>query len=120
MNANADYEWVDKNFQPVERLSSPEFTSDWGLPILTKAATEQLPTLTLELKDEKENDVLYRFSSYIRSDGFNGIRNEVAHHQTINKFELTDAFSLTNSTTPTDKGFFLRPNIDIHKTFTAF
>lgn len=117
LNANADYEWVDKNFQPVERLRTPEFTRDWGLPILTEAATEQLPTLTLELKDDKENDILYRFSSYIRSDGFTGIRNEVAHHQTINKIELTDAFSLTNSKTPGDKGFFLRPNIDVHKTF---
>ncbi len=119
LTANADYEWVDKNFQPVERLRTPEFTRDWGLPILTAAATEQLPTLILELKDEKENDILYRFSSYIRSDGFTGIRNEVAHHQTINKFELTDAFSLTNSTTPIDKGFFLRPNIDVHKTFSG-
>jgi hypothetical protein len=120
LNTTADYEWVNKNFQPVERLRTPEFTRDWGLPILTTAATEQLPTLTLELKDEKENDVLYRFSSYIRSDGFTGVRNEIAHHQTINKFELTDAFSLTNSSTPTDKGFFLRPNIDLHKTFTSF
>ena len=119
LNTTADYEWVDKNFQPVERLRTPEFTRDWGLPILTEAATEQLPTLTVELKDEKENDLLYRFSSYIRSDGFTGLRNEILHHQTINKFELTDAFSLTNSTTPTDKGFFLRPNIDLHKTFAS-
>jgi len=120
LNTIADYEWVDKNFQPVERLRDPEFTRDWGLPILTEAATEQLPTLTLELKDDKENDVLYRFSSYIRSDGFTGIRNEIAHHQFIKKFELTDAISLTNSTTPADKGFFLRPNIDLHKTFSSF
>ncbi|MEP6682186.1 MAG: hypothetical protein ABJA35_02960, partial [Parafilimonas sp.] len=119
LNTIADYEWVDKNFEPVERLRDPEFTRDWGLPILTEAATEQLPTISFELKDEKENDVLYRFSSYIRSDGFTGIRNEILHHQTINKFELTDAFSLTNSTTPTDKGFFLRPNIDLHKTFSS-
>ncbi len=117
LNTIADYEWVDKNFQPVERLRDPEFTRDWGLPILTQAATEQLPTLSVELKDDKQNDLLYRFSSYIRSDGFTGIRNEILHHQTINKFELTDAFSLTNSKTPTDKGFFLRPNIDLHKTF---
>jgi hypothetical protein len=74
----------------------------------------------MELKDDKNNDVLYRFSSYIRSDGFKGIRNEVLHHQIIKGFELTDAFSLTNSTTPTDKGFFLRPNIDLHKTFSSF
>lgn len=120
LNTIADYEWVDKNFQPVERLRDPEFTRDWGLPILTEAATEQLPTVSFELKDDKENDVMYRFSSYIRSDGFTGIRNEILHHQTIDKFELTDAFSLTNSTTPNDKGFFLRPNIDLHKTFSSF
>jgi hypothetical protein len=119
LNANADYEWVNKNFQPVERLRPVEFTRDWGLPLLTQPATEQLPSLTLELKDEKENDVLYRFSSYIRSDGFTGIRNEILHHQTIKGFELTDAFSLTNSTTPNDKGFYLRPNIDVHKTFAT-
>ena len=35
----------------------------------------------------------------------------------IDKFELTDGISLTNSSTPSDKGFFLRPNIDLHKTF---
>jgi hypothetical protein len=119
LNTIADYEWVDKNFQPVERLRDPEFTRDWGLPILTNAATEQLPTISFELKDDKENDALYRFSSYIRSDGFTGIRNEIANHQFINKFEVTDAISLTNSTTPTDKGFFLRPNIDLHKTFAS-
>ncbi len=119
LNTNADYEWVDKNFQPVERLRSPEFTRDWGLPILTEAATEQLPSVTLELKDDKANDLLYRFSSYIRSDNFTGIRNEISNHQTISNFELTDGISLTNSATPTDKGFFLRPNIDIHKTFTS-
>lgn len=119
LNTNADYEWVDKNFQPVERLRSPEFTRDWGLPILTEAATEKLPSLTLELKDDKENDVVYKFSSYIRSDNFTGIRNEIHHHQTINKIEFTDGISLTNSSTPFDKGFFLRPNLDVHKTFAA-
>jgi hypothetical protein len=118
LNTNADYEWVDKNFQPVERLRAPEFTRDWGLPIITEAATEQLPSLTLELKDDQSNDLLYRFSSYIRSDGFTGIRNEIYNHQTVDKFDLTDGISLTNSTTPNDKGFFLRPNIDLHKTFT--
>jgi hypothetical protein len=119
LNTIADYEWVGKNFQPVERLRDPEFTRDWGLPILTEAATEQLPTLSFELKDDKENDALYRFSSYIRSDGFTGIRNEIANHQFIKKYELTDAISLTNSTTPIGKGFFLRPNIDLHKTFSS-
>ncbi|HYK45773.1 MAG TPA: hypothetical protein VEV83_11425 [Parafilimonas sp.] len=120
LTANADYEWVDKNFQPVERLRPVEFTRDWGLPLLTQAATEHLPSFTLDLKDDKNNDVLYRFSSYIRSDDFTGIRNEILHHQILKGFELTDAFSLTNSTTPADKGFFLRPNVDLHKTFSAF
>ena len=73
------------------KVGPVEFTRDWGLPLLTQAATEHLPSFTIELKDEKENDVLYRFSSYIRSDGFTGIRNEVLHHQTIKGLEITNA-----------------------------
>ncbi|MEP6513298.1 MAG: hypothetical protein ABJA79_05485, partial [Parafilimonas sp.] len=119
LNTIAGYEWVDKNFQPVERLRPVEFARDWGLPLLLQPATELLPSLTLHLSDEKNNNMLYRFSSYIRSDGFKGIRNEIYHQHVLNGFNINDAFSLTNSTTPTDKGFYLRPTIDVNKTFSS-
>ncbi len=118
--ANAGYEWVDKNFQPVERLRPVEFARDWGLPLIPNAATEQLPSFSLQLNDEKNNSVQYQFAGYIRSDHFKGIRNIISHAQNFKGWQLTDVFNITNSTTPFDKGFYLRPTIDINKTFSSF
>lgn len=116
----AGYEWVNKNFRPVERLRAVEFARDWGLPILPNAATEQLPSVSFNLKDEKNNNVLYRYTAYIRDDGFKGNRNEIIHQQNINGFVLNNVFSYTSSKTPADKGFYLRPVINISKMISSF
>lgn len=113
---NANYEWVDKNFRPVERLRAVEFTRDWGLPIITNYATEQLPSLSLQLNDDRNNSVLYNFSAYLRSDGYKGYRNIVTHQYDNKGWHLYDVFNITNINQPLDKGFYLRPTIDVSKT----
>ena len=113
---NASYEWVDKNFRPVERLRSVEFTRDWGLPIITNYATEQLPSFTLQLNDDKNNSVQYNVSSYLRSDGYKGYRNIITHNYDAKGWHLYDVFNITNLSLPLDKGFYLRPTIDVSKT----
>lgn len=120
LNINSTYEWVDKNFRPVERLRAVEFSRDWGLPVLTMAATEKLPSLSLLLSDERNNSLQYRFTSYLRSDGFKGLRNELIQNQIIGGIIMNNAFSLTQSTTPLDKGFYLRPTINLSKTLADF
>ncbi len=112
----AGYEWVDKNFRPVERLRAVEFTRDWGLPIVTNYATEQLPTVNLQLNDDKNNTIQYNFSSYLRSDGYKGYRNIITQSQNIKGFQVNDVFNLTNINLPQDKGFYLRPSVDVSKT----
>ncbi len=114
----AGYEYTDKNFQPIETLRPVEFGRDWGLNYILTPATEQLPSLHLKLSDEKENSIAYDFTSYLRSDGFTGVRNVTTHQQTFKGWHLTDIFNLTNSSTQTDKGYYLRPTIDLNKTFT--
>ena len=109
MNTVAGYEWVDKNFQPVERLSPVEFSRDWGLPLLLTPATEQLPSFSIRIEDDKGNNAQYKFDSYIRSDGFKGIRNVVNYTQNVNGWNFNGIFNLTNSNTPTDKGYYFRP-----------
>ncbi|MGN6617705.1 MAG: hypothetical protein ACTHJ5_11075 [Ilyomonas sp.] len=118
--SSAGYEWLDKNFQPVERLRAVEFSRDWGLPLLTTPATEQLPYLSLQLNDEKNNNLQYQFSSYLRSDGYKGYRNILQHEQTFGSLRVSDIFNITNINTPFDKGYYLRPTIDINKTFASF
>jgi len=120
LDEGAGYEYVNQNFQPVELLRSVEFGRDWGLPIILTPATEQLPYLHLKLSDDKNNSIAYDFSSYLRSDGFTGIRNITTHTQNFGGWHLTDIFNLTNSSTPDDKGYYLRPSVDLNKTFASF
>ncbi len=119
VNAVAGYEYVNQRFQPVERLRSVEFARDWGLPLLLTAANEQLPSFGIIVSDTKGNNVQYKFDSYIRSDGFKGTRNIISNMQDIKGLHINSAFNLTNSSTVFDKGFYLRPTVDINKTFTS-
>ena len=120
LTGNAGYEWVDKNFQPVERLRPVEFLRDWGLDLITTPATEQLPSVSVQLTDDKNNTVQYQFSSYIRSDGYKGVRNIINHNHDIKGWQLHDVFNITNITMPLDKGFYLRPSIDVNKALYSF
>lgn len=119
--SNFSYEYVDSRFQPLERLRSVEFLRDWGLPL--QAVTpdnETLYSAGFQLSDKKRNMVKYEISGYDRGSNFTGIRNTITHAQDFWGWRLTDQVSLTNGNTPTDKGYFLRPTIDLSKTFKRF
>lgn len=116
LTGNGTYEWVDKNFRPVERLRAVEFTRDWGLPIITGYATEQLPSVNLLLADDKGQSVQYNISGYLRSDGYKGYRNIITHSLESKGWRLYNIFNLTTISLPFDKGYYLRPTIDISKT----
>jgi len=118
--AIAGYEFTNKNFQPVETLRPVEFGRDWGLNYILTPANEQLTSLHLKLNDEKNNSIAYDFTSYLRSDGFTGIRNVTTHTQNFDGWHLTDILNLTNSSTSADKGYYFRPTIDLNKTFASF
>lgn len=120
LNSMAGYEWVDQKFRPVERLRAVEFTRDWGLPLLVNYANEKLPSFSMQLKDEKGNYAQYIFASYIRSDGFKGTRHIVNHVHDIKGWRFNNVFNITNSNTPFDKGYYLRPTIDVSKTLQSF
>ncbi|MCW3106105.1 MAG: hypothetical protein JWQ09_611, partial [Segetibacter sp.] len=115
LKANGGYELTDKNFHPVERLRTVEFYRDWGLDYQPLPATEQLPFANIELSDSTNNSFKYQSSAYIRSDGYKGLRQLSVHDQKIKGWQIRDVFNLTNISSVQNKGFFLRPSVDISK-----
>lgn len=118
LKAVGGYEVTDKNFRTVERLRTVEFYRDWGLEFQPDAATEQLPFADFELSDTTGNSLRYQSSAYLRSDGYKGIRQFVTNNQKIKGWQLRNIFNLTNFNASNNKGFFLRPSVDISKVFS--
>src|SRR5690606_32171500 len=65
-----DYEYVQQKFEPVERLRAVEFTRDWGLPLITTKATENIIKASAALKSANSNYLQYNFTNYHRADGY--------------------------------------------------
>ncbi len=115
---NAAYEQNDKQFKPVERLRNVEFYRDWGLPYIVPSAVERLPSLSLRLTDTLNNVLGYKFESYNRSDNFNGYRHWIDYNQVVAGWQLMSYVNLSSSKYQNTKGSFLKPKIDLQKTFT--
>ena len=114
---DAGFEYAGARFKPLERLRNIEFLRDWGLPYTAAAADETLLTAAAQLADEKRNSVRYQVTNYRRNNDFNGIRNSIVQVQTIGGWQFNNQFNLSTTNSSTEKGFFLRPAIDISRQF---
>ncbi len=119
-NLQAGYEYVNSNFKPLEVLRTSEFSRDWGLNVLTAPTTEQLPTFGVQLKDEKNNIAEYNFKAYIRGDGYKGTMQQLKLLKALKSWQLQSFLQYTSNSTPTLKGDYIKPSIDIQRTFKAF
>ncbi|HET9430691.1 MAG TPA: hypothetical protein VFO70_05920 [Chitinophagaceae bacterium] len=112
-----DYEFVQDKFKPLERLRNVEFSRDWGLPIITSPATENIFRASAGIRNNKNHVLSYQFINYHRSDNYNGFQNTLRHIAGWKGWQFNNEFVVTNFNTSTDKGVFLRPVLDISKEF---
>jgi hypothetical protein len=109
------YECVDSRFKPLEDLHGVEFARDWGLELTPAVATGHLPYASIEIRDDKNNFLLYNVSGYLRSDNYKGMKQSAQYNQKNKGWQYKANFNLTNNSTPCTKGFFLRPSVEISK-----
>ena len=116
--AIANLEHTDMQFQPIERLRNVEFSRDWGLPLTYIPASETILSLKTTLKD-KFQSVQNTISSYTRSNHFAAYRNDIEHSVDVNHWIIRNQVSITKLNDLSQNGYFLRPIIDINKSFIA-
>lgn len=115
LTTNLGYEYVQKNFTPLEPLRSLEFTRDWGLTLSVNPADEKIYNASFLLSDKKLNSIKYQIDRYERGDGFIGMRNTITQRQAIGKWNIADQVSLTTSDSNSFSGYYLRPSVDISR-----
>jgi hypothetical protein len=114
---DAGYEYVEAKFRPLERLRNVEFTRDWGLPFIVQPADEHIYTGAVQLADAKQNSLRYQLMGYIRGDDFTGIRNILQHRHQVKGWNFNNTFNISNTSSRTDKGYFLRPAVNVSRVF---
>ncbi len=117
LQSTAGYEYVGKRFKPLERLRTVEFLRDWGLTYDVPAADERLPTASVKIADAKNNSLAYAYTGYLRSDNYKGNRHVLEHFSNWKGFQLHDIVRYTNIQSNQASGYFLRPFVELNKTF---
>lgn len=108
-------EQIGENFRPIERLRNVEFNRDWGLAYDAAPATENLVTVGAQLKDKSGHSLRYAFSSFQRSNNYQGFRNALLHTGQVKEWRFNNQFVYTSINEATQSGFFLRPILDVSR-----
>lgn len=117
LTSNLDYEYVQKKFNPLERLRNVEFTRDWGLQLqaLPVAVDENIIKAGLGLRNKKDHAVSYQLIRYGRSDNYKGLQHQVKHSVDWKGWRFNNQLVVTGFDYDLNKGNFLRPTIDLSK-----
>jgi hypothetical protein len=115
LKTELQYEHVQSEFRPIERLRNVEFNRDWGLAFNATPADENLFSASFGLIDKANHTVKYIFSGYVRSDNYRGFRNSIVHQGAMRGWKFNNLFNYTTINDAKQSGFFMRPVIDINK-----
>ncbi|MEO6720254.1 MAG: hypothetical protein ABIN67_07795 [Ferruginibacter sp.] len=120
LETTAGYEFVQARFRPLERLRNVEFNRDWSLPYDIPRADEHLSNAGFKVNDKAGNRFKYDVINYNRSDKFNGFRHQLDFYFASKGWKFSNLLSITTNSTPLQNGTYLRPTIDVSKTFAKF
>ena len=116
-----NYEYVQKNFTPIERYRPVEFTRDWNVTS-TDTADENIATFQTGLSNKKYGNVTYELGSYTKGDLYNGLHNQLNTNLTWDKFHLltSGSYLTTDDQQSQSKTQYYKHMEDLSKTFGRF
>ena len=120
LQTQVGYEYVQERFRPLERLRNVEFNRDWSLEFNSPAADERISNAAVALQDIAGNRIKYEIINYNRSDNFNGFKQKLEQNALLKGWKISSNVSLSNINAQQQKGFYLRPSIDVSKQLKSF
>ncbi|WP_255553923.1 hypothetical protein [Mesonia aestuariivivens] len=96
LSAFGTLNFIQKNYQSVERLYNVEFTRDWNLPTLIKGDQSYLDT-GLEFTSKNHGTARYSFQKLDYSENYNGARQLLQSNLKFGKLKLQASGSYLTS-----------------------
>ena len=112
LNSEINIDYIDKNFQPIERIYNTEFNRDWSIDnILDRNKNQLLSDISIGLKSYRFGNFDYQIENLELGNNYKGTRNNLVI--TLDKIDGLKIFSnssLMNSETDNYKTEFIRSN----------
>jgi hypothetical protein len=120
LRSTFNFEFTDKNFEPIDRYRDIEFDRDWSLtPGYGRQADNILNFSAGVVKDEK-NLLNYRISKRYRQGQVNGMQHWVDGAQQLGKLELRGTFFLLNNTVQEGNSDWSRGDLGVRYNWKKF
>ncbi|MGY0407889.1 MAG: hypothetical protein ACWIPJ_05985, partial [Polaribacter sp.] len=105
LKSKIQHEFVQKNFQTLQRWESVEFNRDWN--ILTNKATKNYFQSVLSLQNKKNDFLSYKYNHLSYLNTYSGNKHEIQSKMHFhNTTFFVDGSFLTNTSTLEDNSFF--------------
>lgn len=114
----ADYEYKQKNFQPLERYRAVEFNRDWNF-LDNTPRDEHLGNAGIEFNKLGRGGIGYNFSYFLRDSIYKGFENTFRANYNHNGWQMTTQTLWLESEGLFEKSQFIRPNLKVKKSISA-
>jgi len=113
--SSARYEWLKKNFKPIEPYRKVEFNRDWNIDHLEADEDQHQGELEIGFNNDRYGITYYRFSLLDNGPVYRGNMHSLLSDMNIKGFFLKFDGSLLNTTQDTYNTYFMRHKADLSK-----
>ncbi|MFN0013716.1 MAG: hypothetical protein ACKVU2_04135, partial [Saprospiraceae bacterium] len=117
VQANATYEFADKQFVPLNPYRPPEFVRDWNVGTSDSAAAEHWARGGLVAQRKDWGTARYEFGAFVREGRYDGNRQFAQVRVLRGGFDILVEANLLHTDGPAERTQFSRPKFDVGKTF---
>ena len=115
--SKASYEFVNKQFRPLERFRNVEFARDWNVSSNDGFQDEHLGFAGIALEKNLLGKVEYQFGTYLRGNTFTGSQHIASVAGNKNGYRVLVKGDLMQQKSTLFKSNFYRPYVELEKQF---
>lgn len=109
-----NYEYVNKNFKPLERYRAVEFDRDWNL-ISAKQETENIGSIQLNLNRKSVGNISYQSKYFQRGNPFSAFNQVLSSSLSVKKFRLVNSASYLTTKNDSARSQYIRHRNDLSR-----
>jgi hypothetical protein len=113
--SKANYEYVDQNFDAIERYRSVEFSRDWNVKDYDNKE-QHILDLGIRLQQKQKGFIAYQFKTFAMQNDYSATRNHLNGNLNLSHYWHTDFdANITNSHELSQNTRFVRHRLNINK-----